>query len=76
MIDKELINRMESDMVVFDRAKVKDTKELLANYKSLIKQNAELHKELAKLKGDRVFVVNDSHDDMQVSKIAEYKYTK
>tara|TARA_R110002049_G_scaffold111950_1_gene261281 strand:- start:190 stop:411 length:222 start_codon:yes stop_codon:yes gene_type:complete len=59
MIDQELINRMEFDIVDFDRAKVKDTKELLANYKSLIEQNAELHKELAKLKGDRVFVVNE-----------------
>ena len=58
MISQDLINRMESDIVDFDRAKVKDTKELLANYKSLIEQNAELQKELAKLKGDRVFVVN------------------
>ena len=32
--------------------------ELLENYKSLIEQNAELHKELANLKGERVFVVN------------------
>ena len=59
MISQELINRMESDIVDFDRAKVKDTKELLANYKSLIEQNAELQKELAKLKDDRVFVVNE-----------------
>ena len=60
MISQELINRMESDIVDFDRPKVKDTKELLANYKSLIEQNAELQKELAKLKGDRVFVVNNT----------------
>ena len=33
--------------------------ELLGNYIALIEQNAELHKELAKLKGERVFVVND-----------------
>ena len=33
--------------------------ELLNNYIALIEQNAELHKELAKLKAERVFVVND-----------------
>jgi len=31
-------------------------------YKSLIEQNAELHKELAKLKGDLVFVVNGGEE--------------
>ncbi len=31
---------------------------LLENYELLAKQNTELHKELAKLKGERVFVVN------------------
>lgn len=33
--------------------------ELLNNHISLIEQNAELHKELAKLKAERVFVVNE-----------------
>lgn len=33
--------------------------ELLNNYVALIEQNAELHKELAKLKAERVFVVNE-----------------
>ena len=63
MIDQDLINRMESDIVDFERPKVSDTKELLKNYKSLVEQNAELHKELAAVKGDRVFVCNGGEDE-------------
>lgn len=35
---------------------------LLENYELLAKQNEELHKELAKLRGDRVFVVNGGEE--------------
>ena len=58
MIDQELINKCESDLADFGSLMKCQATELLANYKSLIEQNAELHKELAKLKCDRVFVVN------------------
>jgi len=59
MIEQELINKCESDLADFGSLMKCQAEELLANYKSLIEQNAELHKELAKLKGDRVFVVNE-----------------
>ena len=58
MIDKELINKCESDLADFGSLMKCQATDLLENCKSLIEQNAELHKELAKLKGDRVFVVN------------------
>jgi len=58
MISQELINQCESDLADFGSLMKCQATELLANYKSLIEQNAELHKELVKLKSDRVFVVN------------------
>ena len=58
MIDNNLIKKCESDLGDFGSLMKCQATELLNNYKSLIEQNAELHKELAKLKGDRVFVVN------------------
>ena len=58
MIKKNLINKCESDLADFGSLMKCQATELLVSYKSLIEQNAELHKEIAKLKGDRVFVVN------------------
>ncbi|QDP48182.1 MAG: hypothetical protein Unbinned6437contig1000_36 [Prokaryotic dsDNA virus sp.] len=68
MIDQELIDKnLNLIQALFEgRVEFEDSADelyqLLAetndNYKSLIEQNAELHKELEKLKGDRVFVVN------------------
>lgn len=45
MMDQDLINRMESDIVDFERPKASDTKELLRNHKLLIEGNADLHRE-------------------------------
>lgn len=56
-IDQTLIDICEAHLEIGDLTNELAT-ELLANYKSLIEQNTELHKEIAKLKGDRVFVVN------------------
>lgn len=66
MIDQSLINHIEaviedSQGSAVDISAGKLT-ELLGSYKSLIEQNAELHKELAKLKGERVFVVNGGEE--------------
>lgn len=58
-INQDLINKCQSDLDDFGSLMKCQATELLNNYKSLIEQNAELHKELAKLKGDRVFAVND-----------------
>ncbi len=70
MIDESLIKKAEVHIdAICDLAidtennahlmrQADDFTELLNNYVSLIEQNAELHKELAKLKGERVFVVN------------------
>jgi len=58
MISQELINRVKAYLVNWQELPLPLADELLENYKSLIEQNAELHKELAKLKSDRVFVVN------------------
>ncbi len=58
MIDNNLIKKCEWELDTFDAMSISNQSALLNNYKSLIEQNAELHKELAKLKGDRVFVVN------------------
>lgn len=71
MIDQDLINKLQFQIdensegyasTYFDN---NDIQSLVNNYKSLIEQNAELHKELALYKvgleyvADRVFVVND-----------------
>ncbi len=58
-IDQDLINKVTAYLVNGQKLPLPIVDDLLNNYKSLIEQNAELHKELAKLKGDRVFVVND-----------------
>lgn len=63
MINQELIDECESDLQDFGAISEKQATELLSNYKSLIEQNAELHKELAKLKGDKVFVCNGGEDE-------------
>lgn len=70
MIDQDLINRNANILQAIIESRVTaesvacELFELLnetdSNYTSLIEQNAELHKELAKLKSDRVFVVNDA----------------
>ena len=76
MIDQSLIDRNANILQAIIEARV--TAESVAcelvdllnetdsNYISLIEQNAELHKELAKLKGDRVFVVNNGGVDYEV----------
>ncbi len=72
MIDQSLVNRNANILQAIIEARVTaesvayELFELLnetdVNYTSLIEQNAELHKELAKLKGERVFVVNGGDD--------------
>ena len=59
MIDQDLINIVGTYIANEQDLPVRLSEELLSNYKSLIEQNAELHKELAKLKSERVFVVNE-----------------
>jgi len=61
-INQDLINKCQSDLDDLGSLMKCQATELLSNYKSLIEQNAELHKELAKLKGDRVFVVNGGEE--------------
>ena len=60
MIDQSLVNHVESYIVDGRDLPVSVTENILDAYVMLIEQNAELHKELAKLKGDRVFTVNGS----------------
>lgn len=57
-IEQDLINKVTAYLVNGQKLPLPIADDLLNNYKSLIEQNEELHKELAKLKGDRVFVVN------------------
>ena len=61
MIDQDLIDRCESGLSVsselqdhfkFIDSMTIDMAELLDNYKKLIESNAELHKEVAKLRGE------------------------
>ena len=59
-IDQSLVNIVGTYIANEQDLPVRLSEELLNDYKSLIEQNAELHKELAKLKGERVFVVNDA----------------
>lgn len=59
MIDQDLINIAGTYIANEQDLPVRLSEELLDSYKSLIEQNAELHKELAKLKSERVFVVNE-----------------
>jgi len=58
MIDQDLINKVNSYIVGGQPLPISTTEKLVDAYSSIIEQNAELHKELAKLKGGRVFVVN------------------
>lgn len=62
MIDQDLIDRCESGLSVsselpdyfkFIDSMTRDMAELLDNYKKLIESNAELHKEIAKLRGEK-----------------------
>ena len=86
MIDKTLINENLNVVQAIHEGRVTEKDEAIKLYEllhktnkaytSLIEQNAELQKELERLNSYRVFVVNDNHDDMQVNKIAEWKYTK
>ena len=59
MIDNSLVNITKTYIANAQDLPLRLSEELHKNYISLIEQNEELHKELAKLKGDRVFVVND-----------------
>ncbi|QGJ84326.1 hypothetical protein [Pseudoalteromonas phage XCL1123] len=58
MIDDSLVKKATA-YIVNGELSNDLAQELLNNYIALIEQNAELHKELAKLKGERVFVVNE-----------------
>ncbi len=58
MIDQSLVNITKTYIANEQDLPLRLSEELLNNYIALIEQNAELHKELAKLKGERVFVVN------------------
>lgn len=61
-IEQDLINKVTAYLVNGQKLPLPIADDLLNNYKSLIEQNAELHKELVKLKGDRVFVVNGEEE--------------
>ena len=63
MIDNSLVNITKTYIANAHDLPLRLSEELLNNYTSLIDQNAELHKELAKLKGDRVFVVNGGENE-------------
>lgn len=58
MIDDSLVKKATA-YIVNGELPNELAQELLNNYIALIEQNAELHKELAKLKVERVFVVNE-----------------
>jgi len=58
MIEHDLINKVKAYLANGEKLPLPIADDLIENYKSLIEQNAELHKELAKLKSERVFVVN------------------
>lgn len=63
MIDKDLLNRVSVYTANSEPLSVELTKELASNYTSLIEQNAELYKKLAKLtvavlEKEKVFVCN------------------
>ena len=58
MIDDNLVKKATA-YIVNGELPNELAQELLNNHISLIEQNAELHKELAKLKAERVFVVNE-----------------
>ena len=62
MIDQDLINKCESDLADFGSLMKCQATELLANYKSLIEQNAELKKRLANLDDERIFMANEYFD--------------
>ena len=59
MIDQNLINECEKDIDSFGSLMKCQAIDLLDAYISLIEQNAELHKELARLKSERVLMNND-----------------
>ena len=58
MIDQDLINKVGVYIANEEPLKRELAIELLASYESLVKQNAAVHMELAKLKRDKVFVCN------------------
>ncbi len=84
MIDQSLINHIEA-VIEDSQGSAVDIStgklaELLGGYKSLIEQNAELHKKLAKLtyavlEKEGVFVVNDGADDKCKHQSTEALYT-
>lgn len=69
MIDQDLVNKNLDVIQAIHEGRVTESSEAVKLYEllyktneaytSLIEQSAELHKELAKLKAERVFVVND-----------------
>lgn len=69
MIDQSLVDENKGVIQAIHEGRVTESDEAIKLYEklyktneayiSLIEQNAELQKEIAKLKGDRVFVVND-----------------
>lgn len=52
MIDQDLIDTIDDCIILEEPVNYILAKELLNNHKKLIESNAELHKELAKLRGD------------------------
>lgn len=63
MIDQSLINKCESDLEDFGSLMECQGAELLSNYKSLIEQNAELHKVIANLRAENNELYQESAKD-------------
>ena len=59
MINQDFIPRVGAYSANGQKLPIPITDELVGAYIALIEQNAELHKEIAKLKAERVFVVNE-----------------
>lgn len=64
MIDQSLINKCESDLDDFGSLMKCQGFELLSNYKSLIEQNAELHKVIAKLQTENSELYDEAAKDI------------
>lgn len=60
MIDDSLVKKATTYIVNGEPLPITTTEKLVDAYTSLTEQNAGLHKELAKLKGERVFVTNNT----------------
>ncbi|HEY7866781.1 MAG TPA: hypothetical protein VIC51_12350 [Psychromonas sp.] len=63
MIDQELIDCVQRYINNDDDLNPEKTKELLNNYTSLIEQNADLHKEMAKYKAQLKILIHCSDEN-------------